>query len=66
MFGQKLNLNKTEVSCSPSTPPHVQTKIHFMFQVSNASGHNKYFGLPSLIGRKKSIHFQSLKEFGQN
>lgn len=56
--GQKINLQKTEISFSPNTLQSDRDYITQSFHLQGGTGHHKYLGLPSLIGRNKNEAFQ--------
>ena len=60
--GQQLNKEKTSLFFSRNTPMDTQESIKQMFEAEIIKQHEKYLGLPSLVGRSKRNTFQQLKE----
>lgn len=60
--GQKVNLDKTEVSFSRGVPTTTRTEIGELLHVQEVERHTKYLGLPTIIGRSKNTVFACLKE----
>ena len=60
--GQQLNREKTALFFSRNTPSDTQNRIKEMFGAEVIKQHEKYLGLPSLVGRSKRNTFQQLKE----
>ena len=61
-IGQQLNKEKTSLFFSRNTPMDTQEGIKQMFSAEIIKQHEKYLGLPSLVGRSKHNTFQQLKE----
>lgn len=57
---QQLNMTKTSLFFSSSTPGGVQEEIRFRFSAQVIKQHEKYLGLPSLIGRRKRSSFDDI------
>ena len=67
MLGQQLNRNKTTLFFSRNTPRTIQEEIQWQFGAPVIRQHEKYLGLPSLVGRSKCNTFNDLMEkFGNN
>ena len=60
--GQQLNWAKTSLFFSKNTPSEVQEEIKNRFGAQLIKQHEKYLGLPSLVGRNKRNTFNSIKE----
>ncbi|XP_057246803.1 uncharacterized protein LOC130589540 [Beta vulgaris subsp. vulgaris] len=60
--GQKINFNKSEVSFSKNVNVTRRCEIRNLFGVKEVVKHDKYLGLPTLIGRSKKAVFSVLKE----
>ena len=60
--GQKINFNKSEVSFSRSVETNRRNDILSLFGVREVEKHEKYLGLPTVIGRSKKMVFSVLKE----
>ncbi|XP_075656739.1 uncharacterized protein LOC142626904 [Castanea sativa] len=62
LSGQQLNRYKTALFFNRNTPRPVQEEIQQRFGVLVIRQHEKYLGLPSLVGRSKRNTFNDLKE----
>ena len=62
MSGQQLNRNKTTLFFSRNTPRPIQEEIQRRFGALVIWQHEKYLGLPSLVGQSKCNTFNDLKE----
>ena len=62
VFGQKINADKSSIFFSNNTSPELKTKILEVMGLMKDSKHNKYLGLPSLIGKSKKEVFAKVKE----
>ena len=62
--GQKINREKTNIFFSSNTHLQVQSNIQQLFGVPAIRQHEKYLGLPALVGRAKKQSFIYLKEKG--
>ena len=60
--GQKINFSKSEVSFSKSVEAGRRIEIRNRFGVREVERHEKYLGLPTVIGRSKKMVFNVLKE----
>ena len=60
--GQKINFNKSEVSFSKRVDADRRKEIKELFGVREVDRHEKYLGLPTVIGRSKKMVFGVLKE----
>lgn len=60
--GQLLNQAKTSLFCSKKTPLDIQEEFKTKFDAKVICQHEKYLGLPSLLGRSKHKTFLDLKE----
>ena len=61
-LGQQLNRAKTSLFFSSNTNPSVQEEIKQRFGAQVIGQHDKYLGLPSLVGRKRRNTFNDIKE----
>ena len=61
-FGQQLNHAKTSLFFSSNTLVDVQQEIKNMFGAQVIWQHEKYLGLPLLVGRSKRYSFNDIKE----
>ncbi|KAL9674186.1 hypothetical protein QQ045_030456 [Rhodiola kirilowii] len=52
--GKRINLEKSEVCFSASTPAHVRMEIAGILGIHQVPGHSKYLGLPFAMGQKKT------------
>lgn len=60
--GQQLNKAKTSLFFSKNTPMEIQEEIIKRFGAQVIKQHEKYLGLPSLVGRNKRNTFNEIKE----
>ncbi|KAL0016933.1 hypothetical protein SO802_004002 [Lithocarpus litseifolius] len=60
--GQKVNTGKSSVFFSPNTTPESRGEILNILGPMQGTWHNKYLGLPSIIGKSKSQVFVEIKE----
>ncbi|KAK9984588.1 hypothetical protein SO802_034113 [Lithocarpus litseifolius] len=60
--GQQLNRAKTSLFFSGKTPKEIQDEIKRRFGAQVLKQHEKYLGLPSLVGRNKRSTFNDIKE----
>ena len=60
--GQQLNRAKTSIFFSYNTPKEIQDEIKRRFGVQVIKQHEKYLGLPSLVGINKRNTFNDIKE----
>lgn len=60
--GQQLNRAKTSLFFSPNTDVGLQEDIKARFGAQVIKQHEKYLGLPSLVGRNKKNTFRDIKE----
>ncbi|GJX40135.1 reverse transcriptase [Tanacetum coccineum] len=60
--GQNVNFQKSSAFFSPNTPSGLQTDLCTFLQVKKMGPKDKYLGLPSVYGRKKSDFFGFLLE----
>ena len=61
-LGQQLNRAKTSLFFSTNTSRDVQEEIKVRFGAQVIKQHEKYLGLPSLVGRKKRASFNDIKD----
>ena len=61
-FGQQLNRTKTSLFFSSSTSIEIKEEIKTRFGAQVIKQHEKYLGLPSLVGQSKRNTFNDLKE----
>jgi hypothetical protein len=60
--GQKINRDKSSIFFTKGCPNEVKEMVKVILQVANESLNEKYLGLPSDVGRKKSGAFKYLKD----
>ncbi|XP_074314802.1 uncharacterized protein LOC141650968 [Silene latifolia] len=60
--GQKINYSKSEVVFSKKVLPAMRTSLCEALGVREVDRHEKYLGLPTIIGRSKKSIFACLKE----
>ena len=60
--GQKINKDKTSLFFSKNTIASVQAEIKCLFGAQVKKQHDRYLGLPSLIGRGKKKAFNRIKD----
>ncbi|XP_021770651.1 uncharacterized protein LOC110734814 [Chenopodium quinoa] len=60
--GQKVNLSKTDVTFSKNVDNSRREEIIGILGVTEVEQHEKYLGLPTIIGRSKKVIFAGLKE----
>ena len=60
--GQKINTDKSSIFFSPNTPQEPRESILNILSPMQNSRHNKYLGLPSIIGRSKAQVFAEVKD----
>lgn len=59
--GQIFNFDKSSIFFSGKIPEGQRVAIKGIFNLNEVSRHEKYLGLPSMIGRKKSSFFNDVK-----
>ena len=60
--GQKINTDKSSVFFSPNTPQERKESILNILGPMQDSRHNKFLGLPTIIGKSKAQVFAELKD----
>ena len=60
--GQQLNRAKTSLFFSSNTPTTIKEDIKGRFGTQVIKHHEKYLGLPSLVGRNRHSSFNDIKE----
>ncbi|GKU90863.1 hypothetical protein SLEP1_g4808 [Rubroshorea leprosula] len=60
--GQQINLDKSSIFFSSNTSNVVQQGVMQTLNISKVIADDKYLGLPLIIGRKKAICFDSIRE----
>ena len=60
--GQQLNRAKTSLYLSSNTATDIQEEIKTRFGAQVIKQHEKYLGLPSLVGKNKKNSFKGIKE----
>lgn len=60
--GQKVNYDKTQISFSKNVPLSMRQQITNHLGVVEVDRHEKYLGLPTIVGKSKKIIFQCIKE----
>ena len=61
-LGQQLNQAKTSLFFSSNTPREIQEEIKNRFGAQVIKQHEKYLGLPSLVGKNKRNTFNDIKD----
>ena len=61
-LGQKVNRNKTAILFSKAIPDSVKQAIKTALGLQEITEYEKYFGLPSLVVRRKKESFNFIKE----
>ena len=61
-LGQQLNQSKTSLFFSPNTSKSTKNEIKSRFGAQEIKQHEKYLGLPSLIGQNKKKSFREIKD----
>ncbi len=61
VFDQKLNKAKTYIFFIKNTTMDMHHRIQEVFQIPEIKNHEKYFGLPSFVGRSKTTSLGELK-----
>ena len=59
---QKINANKSSVFFSQNTSPDIRNEVLDILGPMQDSRHDKYLGLPSIIGRSKNQVIAEIKE----
>ena len=59
---QQLNRAKTSLFFSSNTPTTIKEDIKGQFGAQVIKQHEKYLGLPSLVGRNRHSSFNDIKE----
>ncbi|XP_030926610.1 uncharacterized protein LOC115953217 [Quercus lobata] len=59
---QKINADKSSIFFSTNTPSELKDEIMEVMGPMQDSKHNKYLGLPSIIGKSKKEVFAEIKE----
>ncbi|KAI5327143.1 hypothetical protein L3X38_026539 [Prunus dulcis] len=60
--GQKIDLAKSAIAFSPNTPVQLRNEVSSILAIPIVEFHEKYLGLPTVIGRKKKECFNGIKE----
>ncbi|CAL2247000.1 unnamed protein product [Prunus armeniaca] len=60
--GQKVNLGKSALCFSPSTPRVLQDDIRQLLNVTLVPCHERYLGLPTVVGKDKKKLFRTVKD----
>ena len=60
--GQKINTDKSSVFFSPNTPQERKESTLNILGLMQDSRHNKYLGLPTIIGKSKAQVFAELQD----
>jgi hypothetical protein len=61
-LGQKLNKNKTSIFFSRNTSPEKQLEISQLSGLQATQSYDKYLGLPTLVGKSRSLAFGGIKD----
>ncbi|KAK3211775.1 hypothetical protein Dsin_016481 [Dipteronia sinensis] len=60
--GQQVNLQKSQITFSPNVDDLSRNEIQRLFEVNACNTHDKYLGLPSIVGRNKRVLFNDINE----
>ncbi|KAM1460242.1 hypothetical protein ACFX2I_037087 [Malus domestica] len=60
--GQRVNLEKSETCFNINVKRPVQLKLAEILRVNHVDRHEKYLGMPTLVGRNMSMCFGYLKD----
>ncbi|CAL9001349.1 unnamed protein product, partial [Prunus brigantina] len=60
--GQKVNFGKSALCFSPSTPRVLQDDIRQLLNVALVPCHERYLGLPTIVGKDKKKLFRTVKD----
>ncbi|KAL5781985.1 hypothetical protein ACOSP7_007014 [Xanthoceras sorbifolium] len=60
--GQQVNLQKSNITFSPNVKRNLSASILNCLNLENAQSHDKYLGLPTLVGKNKRRTFCDIKE----
>ncbi|KAL0461293.1 UNVERIFIED_CONTAM: putative mitochondrial protein [Sesamum latifolium] len=60
--GQEINYQKSVIVFSKNTPEPVMSFISEGLGIRKADRHEKYLGLPSVVGRSKRVVFESIRD----
>lgn len=60
--GQQVNLDKSSIFFSPNTDANIRREICSIMRINEAGDESTYLGLPSTLGRNKSVILDYLKE----
>ncbi|KAM7502895.1 hypothetical protein LguiB_001799 [Lonicera macranthoides] len=60
--GQVINYQKSAVVFSRNAPQQIQDQLLAILEVAVVQSHDKYLGLPSVMGRTKKAVFANLKD----
>ncbi|KAL0378543.1 UNVERIFIED_CONTAM: hypothetical protein Sradi_3159800 [Sesamum radiatum] len=60
--GQEINLENSMAVFSKNTNENLMTDISEGLGIKRAKKHEKYLGLPSIVGRSKKVVFNSIRD----
>ncbi|KAL5775011.1 hypothetical protein ACOSP7_012568 [Xanthoceras sorbifolium] len=60
--GQRINLQKSNITFSPNVEADRSASILNCLGLANAQAHDKYLGLPTMVGKNKRKTFSDIKE----
>ena len=60
--GQLINFQKSAITFSPNVKPGIRDDILHCFGLAAAQAHDRYLGLPTMVGREKKKTFEIIKE----
>ncbi|XP_031124312.1 uncharacterized protein LOC116027022 [Ipomoea triloba] len=60
--GQTIHYDKSNIMFSPSTPTEMRDSVATLLNVRISDNLGKYLGLPSFLGRNKSVTFRFLEQ----
>lgn len=60
--GQSINFQKSSVTFGRNVSEDTRRAVQEVLELSSARAHDRYLGLPTLIGRNKKETFRMIKE----
>lgn len=62
LSGQKINLEKSEISFSKGLGSNIRGNIRTLLGMEEVLTHDKYLGLPTIFDRSKKISFTGIRD----
>ena len=59
--GQKVNFEKSAIYFSPNVSNWIRAEINSILNITSVTCHDRYLGIPTIIGRRKIETFESIK-----